>query len=672
MVPPPAKEGIQPVILPYGGEGYRCWWLRDEGPMDSLGMVFSPFSIGNLRLKNRILMAAMGNNFSHPQGTVSDRAIAYYAERARGGAGLIITEASPVSLAGRHRGRSLCAYDDSFLPGLRHLANTVHAHGSALALQLHHAGRLADPEISGSSPLSPSPVPRGPGWPSPKEMSLEEIQEVISQFGSAARRAKEAGFDAVEVHGAHGYLIHQFLSPRTNRRNDAYGGNPEKRLRFALEVLQRVRHELGETLPVLFRLSAKEFIENGYNLEEALDWAVELERAGSSALHVSGGTTESLLGSAHVIPPMVFPEAYHVPLGAAIKKKVRLPVISVGRLGTPKVAERILQEGHADLIAAGRAFLCDPHWPNKAASGEEDRIRPCVACNYCLWRLFQQEELTCFQNALLGNEEKYRVDLAEKARKVVIIGGGPGGLEAARVARKRGHRVTLFEKISRLGGQMFPASTPPYKKNLLKAVEWLTQEVKREGVDIRLNTEGHEEIIKGEKPDAVIVATGARPVIPDHFPTPNLLTAWDVLAGKETGKEVLILGGGMVGMETAEFLSEKGCRVTVVEMLEKLAGDMEGTTRALLLERLPNSKISVMLSTKVEQVRDREVLVRRAGGERWLEAETIVLALGSRPNNDLLQGLEKNVIQLLSIGDCLEPRRAKEAIHEGFAAALQV
>jgi 2,4-dienoyl-CoA reductase-like NADH-dependent reductase (Old Yellow Enzyme family)/NADPH-dependent 2,4-dienoyl-CoA reductase/sulfur reductase-like enzyme len=640
--------------------------------MDSLGMVFSPFSIGNLRLKNRILMAAMGNNFSHPQGTVSDRAIAYYAERARGGAGLIITEASPVSLSGRHRGRGLCAYDDSFLPGLRHLADTVHAHGSAMALQLHHAGRLADPEISGGPPLAPSPIPRGPGWSSPKEMNLEEIQEVIHQFGSAARRAKEAGFDAVEVHGAHGYLIHQFLSPRTNRRKDAYGGNPEKRLRFALEVLQRVRHELGEVFPVLFRLSAKEFIENGYNLEEALDWAVELERAGSSALHVSGGTTESLLGSAYVIPPMVFPEAYHVPLAAAIKKKVRIPVIAVGRLSTPEVAERVVCEGQADLVAAGRAFLCDPHWPLKAAQGEKDRIRPCVACNHCVWRLFQQEALSCFQNALLGNEERYRVDLAEKAKKVVIIGGGPGGLEAARVARKRGHRVTLLEKNSRLGGQMLPASTPPHKQNLLKAVEWLTQEVKREGVDIRLNTEGHEEIIKGEKPDAVIVATGARPVIPDHFSAPNLLTAWDVFAGEETGNEVLILGGGMVGMETAEFLSQKGCRVTVVEMLEKLAGDMEGTTRALLLERLPNSKISVMLSTKVEQVRDRKVLVSSAGRERWLEAQTIVLALGSRANNEIVRVLAERVPQLFVIGDCVEPRRAKEAIHEGFSAALQI
>lgn len=640
--------------------------------MANFGLIFSPFTVGGLRLKNRILMAAMGNNFSHPQGTVSDRAIAYYRERAKGGTGLIITEATPVSLSGRHRGRGLCAYDDSFLPGLRRLAASVHDHGSAIALQLHHAGRLADPDITGSPPLAPSPIPRAPGAPVPKELSQDEIQEIIIQLGQAARRAKEAGFDAVEIHGAHGYLIYQFLSPRTNKREDFYGGNPENRVRFALEVLRQVRKEVGNSFPVLFRLSAREFSENGYSLEESLDWAIELERAGASALHVSGGTTESLTGSARVIPPMVFPEAYHVPLAAAIKKKVRIPVIAVGRLGTPAVAERVLDEGQADLIAAGRAFLCDPYWPLKAARGEKDRIRPCVACNHCLWRLFQQEELTCFQNALLGNEEKYRMDPVEKVKKVLIIGGGPGGLEAARVARKRGHQVTLLEKSPRLGGQMLLASIPPHRQTLSKAMDWLTREVDREGVEIKLNIEGNEENIAKENPDVVIVATGARPISPDSFSGPKVLTAWEVLGGKEVEKEALILGGGMVGMETAEFLSQKGCRVIVVEMTERLAADMEGTTRALLLERIALQKISSLLSTEVKDIRDGKVLVSHDGNERWLEAGTIILALGSRANNEILQVLEGKVPQILPIGDCVEPRKAKEAIHEGFAAALQV
>jgi 2,4-dienoyl-CoA reductase-like NADH-dependent reductase (Old Yellow Enzyme family)/thioredoxin reductase len=640
--------------------------------MSCFETLFSPFTIGNLRLKNRILMAPMGNNFSHPDGTVSDRAIAYYAARALGGAGLIITETSPVSLPGRHRTRGICAYDDSFLPGLQRLTDAVHGQGGAMALQLHHAGRLADPGITGVPAQAPSPIPRTAGGPIPKEMSPDEIEATIADFAAAAFRAKRAGFDAVEVHGAHGYLIHQFLSPRLNHRKDSYGGSAENRGRLALEVLRRVRKEVGRAFPVIFRLSAQEYVEGGYPLEEAVDWAIEAERAGASALHISGGTTESLPGAARVIPPMAFPEGFHLPLAAAVKPRVRTPVIAVGRLGNPEVAERALREGPADLIAAGRAFLCDPNWPRKALQGEADRIRPCVACNYCIWKLFQQEDLTCFQNALLGNEYRYRMERAKKAKKVLVIGGGPGGLEAARVAGERGHRVTLWEKSSSLGGQMRLASIPPHKQTFRLALDWLTREVEREGIEIRLNTEGNFGNILEEEPDGVILAAGACPIFPDTFSGPKVMTAWDVLAGKKTGKEVLILGGGMVGVETAEFLSSKGCRVTVVEMLPKPAADMEGTSRALLLERLPASGICLKLSSKVEHVRDGRVWVESEEGKSCLEAETIVLALGSHPNGEILQALKGKGFQLLAVGDCLEPRRAREAIHEGFAAAMKI
>lgn len=637
--------------------------------------IFSPFTQGGLNLKNRIVMAALNNNFSTEQGTANDRIIAFLKERAKGEPGLIISEASPVSLLGRHRVRCICAYDDSFIPSLRRLAMAVHAYGSAFALQLHHAGRMTNPEVIGTSPLAPSPIPRGPEFPVPKEISLKEIQETIADFAAAARRAKQAGLDAVEIHGGHGYLIQQFLSPTTNKRHDAYGGNSENRLRFALEVVQRVRGEVGNSFPILFRLSAKEFIKGGYDLEEALDWAVELERAGASVIDVSGGSNESLLSSVHVIPPMFFPNAYHVPLAAAVKKVVQVPVIAVGRLDSLELMERVLSDGQADLVAVGRPFLADPHWPAKAARGEEDRIRPCVYCNYCIWRLFQQQDITCFQNAAVGQEEECRVHPAKKVKKVFVIGGGPGGLEAARVARKRGHQVTLFEKGPRLGGQMLLASIPPRKRTLLKAIEWLTREIEREGVKVRLNTEGTAESIEREKPDAVIMATGASPVARIACSGPNILTAWEVLAGREVGKRVLVLGGGMVGIETAEFLSEKGCQVTVItsrEGPEKLAPDMEGTTRALLLERLPASKISLMFSAKVVEVCEGQVLVSQEGKEQWLKTEAIILAQGSRANQDLLPALGGKVPQILSIGDCREPRSAKEAIHEGFTAALQI
>ncbi|HYB21517.1 MAG TPA: NADH:flavin oxidoreductase, partial [Thermodesulfobacteriota bacterium] len=384
------------------------------GPFPEL---FSSFSIDGLRLKNRIVMAAMGNNLSHPQGIVSDQAIAYYRERARGGVGLIITEACPVSLAGRHRGQSICIHDDSFVPGLKRLTNAVHEQGSGIAVQLHHAGRLAYPKISGELPLAPSPIPRAPGLMPPKELDCEEIQEIVDQFGIAARRAKAAGFDAVEIHGAHGYLIHQFLSPRTNQRKDEYGGSPQNRARFALKVLQKVREEAGDFFPVIFRVSVREFIPGGYSLEESADLAAELERSGASVLHISGGTTESIPGLSHVIPPMEFPEAYHIPLASVVKKKAALPLIAVGRLGNPVVAEEVLRAGQADLIALGRPLLSDPFWPVKAARGETHRIRHCVACNYCIWRLTRQERITCFQNASVAHEEEYRIQPAERPKK---------------------------------------------------------------------------------------------------------------------------------------------------------------------------------------------------------------------------------------------------------------
>ncbi len=643
--------------------------------MGSYPLLFSGFRQGGLNLRNRTVMAAMNNNFSTEQGTANDRILSFIEERARGGAGLIISEASPVSKSGRHRVRSICAFDDQFIPSLRSLGEVVHAHQSAFALQLHHAGRLASEAILGFRPFAPSPVPRGPGQPPPTEMTIDEIQEVILDFGRAARRAKEAGLDAVEIHGAHGYLIHQFLSPRTNQRNDAYGGSSEKRLRFALEVTRQVRREVGPFYPVLFRLSAKEFAKGGYELKEALDWAVELEKAGISILDVSGGTNEALLTSVHVIQPMFFPQAYHAPLAAALKKAVKVPVIAVGRMDSLEIMEKILREGQADLIASGRQFLTDPHWVTKAAQGKEERIRPCVYCNHCVWSLFQQKDIICLQNASLGREKECRILQAQEPKRIVVIGGGPAGLEAARVAAKRRHRVTLYEKKPHLGGQMVLASTPPRKKMLWRSIEWLIHEIKREGVEIQLETEATAETVLGKSPDVVIIAAGAKPVIRTPCLDTEVLTAWEVLAGKKVGRQVVILGGGMVGIETAEFLQEKGCEVTVLtsrEGLDQLATDMEGTTRALLLERLPAMKIQIRFSAKGLKISGNRVHFTSGEKEEWLDADSFVIAQGAEPNRSLGEALKEKVPQVLLIGDCAEPRSAKEAFHEGFLAALEV
>ena len=640
--------------------------------MKRFDRLFSPFKIGGLHVKNRIVMAAMGTNFGTEDGTVSERSIRYYVERAKGGVGLIITESSPVNQMGRHRRRCLGAFDDRFIPGLRRLTDAVHENGAAIALQLNHAGRGTSPDVTGYSPQAPSPVPLFQGSPQPSEMTLDEIRQTVIDFGQMAGRAKVAGFDAVEIHGAHGYLINQFFSLRLNKRGDAYGGSRENRGRFAAEIMQNVRKTVGDSFPVIFRLSLKELVEGGYELEDGLFWAKQIEAAGADALNVSGGTGESYRTVVQFVSPMSFPEGYFVPFAEAAKKVVHIPVIISNRLRDPSLAEVVLEEGKADLIAVGRNFLTDPDWPLKAQSGDEKRIRPCVACNGCIWSLQRANgDVTCFQNAALGREAEIQVQRVKEPKIIVVIGGGPGGMEAARLARKRGHRVVLFEKGKRLGGQFLLAAVPPHKKILEKAIIWLIQELEHEGVDIRLDTEATPASIERERPDGVILATGASPVIPSAFVGADFITAWDVLAGRETGRKVLVLGGGLVGAETAEFLSERGCQVTVVEMLDTLAADMEGTTRLLLLNRL-SAKVSVLLSTKVEEIREGKVLVCYKGEETWLGAETIVLALGSRADGKMRKEWERKFPQMIAVGDCVDARKAKEAIHEGFWAGLRI
>lgn len=641
--------------------------------MKHFDKLFSPFRIGGLQIKNRIVMAAMGTNFGMEDGTVSDRAVSYYAERAKGGAGLIITESSPVNQRGRHRRRCLGAFDDRFIPGLRRLSDVVHQCGALIALQMNHAGRGAGSDVTGFPPQAPSAVSLFPGAPLPSEMTLEEIRQTVIDFGQMARRAREAGFDAVEIHGAHGYLIHQFFSPRLNRRGDAYGGSRENRGRFAVEILQHVRKTAGDSFPVIFRLSLKELVEGGYELEDGLFWAKQIEAAGADALNVSGGTGESYHTVVQFISPMSFPEGCLVPLAETAKKVVRIPVIVANRLNDPSLAEEVLKTGKADFIAVGRNFLTDPHWPVKAKGGKVKQIRSCVACNGCIWSLQRANgDVTCFQNAALGCEAEARIERVREPKKVVVIGGGPGGMEAARVAGKRGHRVILFEKGNKLGGQFLLAAVPPHKKTLEKATLWLTRELEHEGVDVRLCTEATPDSVEREKPDGVILAAGASPIVPTICAGTDPITAWDVLAGTETGQKVLVLGGGLVGAETAEYLSQRGCRATIVEMLDELARDMEGTTRLLLLNRLADAGVSVRLSTKVIEICEGKVLACRNGEETWLAADTLVIALGSRADAEKRREWETRFPRLIAVGDCVDARKAKEAIHEGFWAGLRI
>ncbi len=660
-------------------------WFHTGCEDDLLSMtmkLFEPVRIGSMELKNRIVMPPMGTNFASEIGAVTERLVNYYVERAKGMVGLIIVEAACVeSVLGRAIVNQLRVDSDKFLPGLADLVDAVHLHGARIALQIHHAGRETTLEATeGRTPVSASDVPyidmySSPGAVvvQPRPLLVEEICELVEKFGEGARRAKAAGFDAVELHGAHGYLIGQFLSPYANRRTDMYGGSFEGRMRFPLEVIRCVREKVGLDYPLSFRISADEFIEGGITLELAKKIAVKLEEAGINVIHVSG----SLAESEHMCEaPMAVQRGYMVHLAEGVKKVVGVPVVTVGRINDPELAEKILQEGKADLVSMGRALIADPELPLKAMEGRVDDVRRCIACDYgCIGRLLAGLRITCNVNPEVGKENEYRVTRSEKVKNILVAGGGLAGMEAARVAALRGHNVTLYEKTGELGGQFILATKPPHKEELRNILDYLRVQMDKLNVKIELRKEVTPELVDEEKPDAVVIATGAVPLVPrvPGIENKRVATAWDVLAGKVNLKrETVIVGGGEVGCETAEYLFELGKSVTLVEMLGDLALDMEPLNRHLLLQRLKEKKIKTLTGTVLKAVVNEGMIVSDAYEERELKAESIVLALGAAPDNKLAETLKGKVKQLYVIGDCVKPRKSLEAIHEGSWAARQI
>lgn len=639
--------------------------------------LLEPTQIGSMKLRNRIVMPAMVTNYCTDDGAVTERFKAYHQTRAKGGVGLIITEAAYVHPNGKGFSNQVGIYKDELIPGLKALTDAVHEHGAKIAVQLYHAGRQTTSKVTGMRVVAPSPIPCPVKQETPKELSVDEIKELVEAFGQAARRAKEAGFDAIEIHGAHGYLLNQFLSPYSNKRTDAYGGTFENRMRFPLEVVRRVRQEVGEDFPVIYRMSAEEYVAGGLTVEDTKIFAQKLVEAGINALHVSGGVYES---AAMIIQPAAIPQGCYVDVAAAIKEAINneIPVIVVGRIKDPFMAEQIIREGKADLVSMGRALLADPDLPRKVSEGKIQEIRKCIACNQgCIDRLFQDLDITCIANALTGHETEFDVGIpAEKKKRVLIIGGGPAGLEAARVAALRGHEVVLYEKQTTLGGQMQIAAVPPYKGEINDLANYLINQVEKSDIKVVKGKEADMDTIREVKPDVVILATGAEPIIP-KIPGAlgeNVVTAHDVLKkAYTTGKKVVIIGGGLVGCETAEFLAEQGKEVTVIEMLDDVARDVGPLTRPLLLNRMSEKKINVLTKSKVQKILgDKVILENESGIQEITGVDTVVMAVGSKSKNDLLKSIEEENIPVYVIGDSVKPRKFIDAIHEGFRVAYNL
>ncbi len=648
--------------------------------------VFKPVNIGGLEVKNRVVMPPMTSCYPE-NGYVTDRMIDYYAARAEGGTGLVIVEDCIVDTPlGRHGYTDTYIDDDKYIDGLCRLAEAIKAGGARAGIQLNHAGRMAGRLkegklvlTDGEQPVSVSAIAYPfPGFEAPRELSIAELRAIEDKFAEAARRAKEAGFELVSIHCSHQYLVEQSLSPLSNRRQDEYGGDFDRRMHFLLEIIRKTREQVGDEYPLICRVSGMEYIEGGLTVDDAIRIAQRLESAGIKALNVSHGANPGGLSENSVKPLTESPKSEQrgelVYLAAPIKKAVSIPVMTVGRIVTPGLAEEIISQNKADMVCIGRGLIADPEWAKKANEGREKEIRHCIGCENC-FASTDGSPLRCAINPAAGNEEAYRLTKGEKAKKVIVAGGGPAGMEAARVATSRGHRVILYEK-DRLGGQLNLACLPPGKDEFVMFLDFEKGQLEKLGVSV-VNSELTPEIVADEKPDAVIIATGARPLKPaiPGIEGSNVVTAWQVLGGDmPSGKKVVVIGGGVTGCETAEMLAVNGNSVTIVEMLDTIAGDAVTLPfyYLALLKTLKLLDIEVLTGTNVKEITENGIIMESGGRCFTIDAEAVVLALGVEPDNTVAEQLKGSGLEIYIAGDCAEIGKLPEAVRAGYLAGLAV
>ncbi|MBN1138234.1 MAG: FAD-dependent oxidoreductase [Anaerolineae bacterium] len=644
-------------------------------------LLFQPLRVGSLILPNRLMMTAIKLGYATPDGKVTDRHIAFYARRAKGGVSLVVTEPLYVHRNGRELPTQLGIDDDRLVDGLHRLVEAVHQSGGYAMAHINHAGRVANPKlVPDGERVSASAVPCPANGVTPRPLTRAEIAKVVASFAVAARRVSAAGFDALEIPFSHGYLIHQFLSPYSNQRDDEYGGLWENRLRFGQEVLAAVRESVGEEFPLVVRMNVQDYVDGGLTLVDAETLALALEAMGVDALSITSGTMcESV---PFCLYPTGTPKANLLPMAAAIRRKVGIPVAVAGRIRSPDVAREALAQGQADWIGLGRAFLADPDWVRKTQEGDEEAILLCAACHQgCLARLRQGYGTSCMFNPLTGREAEIQILPTEKPRRVMVIGGGPAGMEAALIAAQRGHNVTLYERDDRLGGRLRQAVSVPYKEEFADLIRYQQVHVARNGVVIRLGTEVTPERVAAEAPDDVVLATGAEPIVP---PLPGLettrwLTAYDLLDGraKVTTNSAFIVGAGTAGLETAEYLAQQGVKSTVVKRKPEVGGKLDPLAQAVLLRRLETMGVEVRTGVEVigfetNKAGETTVIARPYprqddAQEMRFPAETVIIALGLRVNHALAEALQTEAgVEVYVVGDCVEPREALEAVWEGF------
>ena len=637
--------------------------------------LFTPGKIGTLTLKNRIMKAPQSSGMSNLDGSVTERLVRYYRKQAAGGAGMIIVEYAYVDDIGAKSAHChLGISNNEHIPGLSWLADNIREQGAVPAIQIEHCGRQ---KFLGTQPMrAPSAIP----WPKlwnqygvqavPKELTIEEIQDIVHAFGDAALRAKTAGFELVEIHGAHGYLLTNFFSPTTNHRTDLYGGSLENRMRIYVEIVRDVRKKVGPDFPVTIRLSGTDYEPDGFPIEETVALAKVLEKEGIDAFHISGGDHHMMI---HQVSPMAIEPCHNVWAAEAVKKAVKVPVIASGSITLPQYAEEILASGKGDFVGLGRPLWADPEWPMKAQQDRPEDIRPCIRCNEgCLERtFFNYRSITCALNPVISREGELEILPAAKARKIAVVGGGPAGMEAARVCRLRGHNVTLFEE-KELGGLLHEASTPEFKADIRPLMAYQICQIQKLGIPVVQKKVTAEELADY---DAVICATGSRPITP-HIPgveLPNAVDALDVLNGVSPVKgATVVIGGGLVGTETALHLAEKGTPVTLVEMLPEIMHGVAVTDCLAYQERIAKVDMTIYTGTRLLEIRPNEILVEDRKETFTIPADTVIMAIGLKAQQGLYQQLCEAGKEVYLVGDAVKPGKIFDAFHTAYRTALKI
>ncbi|MFO8010875.1 MAG: FAD-dependent oxidoreductase [Dehalococcoidia bacterium] len=687
--------------------------------MSSFDKLFSPIQIGNMEIKNRIVMSPMTTLFANMKEQITDLALDYYVARARGGTGLITVEACTIDRPHNYQFKSLGLWDDKFIARHKELTDAVHAHDTKLIPQITHPGPESRAPILFKQPaVGPSSVQSEMTDEICKELTIEEIEEVIEKYGDAARRAREAGYDGMQLHAAHSYMLAgSFLSPHRNKRTDKYGGSLENRVRFVQEVLANIRAKAGDDFPIDIRISGEERIPDGNDLQDTLRMVPLLVEAGVDSFHVSGGAIDKLVTMIEAGPE--YPLGFNVSAAAAIKKTVDVPVMVVGRIKDPYQAEEILQKNEADMIVMGRGLLADPEWPNKARAGKADEIRKCISCLNCFDSQAMLEGLSCSVNGVLGyeNVEEYQLKPAPKSKSVIIIGGGPAGMEAARVASIRGHKVSLYDKLPRLGGSAILASmVHPDNEDF---INFLITQMKKLGVTVKLKQEMTPEMITALKPDVVIIAVGPS-LVTTRIPGDeqrHVLSAPDlkaVMAGNlsgpgaaklpasikmglrlarpfmprlmkpstirsltktwmPVGKRVVVIGGDLAGCELAQFLGEHGRKVTLLETGDTIAPEVGPKRRDNLQGFLNRAGVTVFTQVTPKEITRNTVTFESGdGNSQAVEADSVIVAGEAESNTGMYEALEGKVPEVYTIGDCAAIGLIRKATATAMGVAIKI